>query len=88
MQINQALETHKDAQLLFTQEEVDEAIASLAKRLTAEFENSFLVLAAPGCQLGLDDPGRPHHSSHYRSLARSHYYAGRGRDSPEYGSNL
>ena len=41
MQINQALETHKDAQLLFTQEEVDEAIASLAKRLTAEFENSF-----------------------------------------------
>lgn len=44
MQIQQALEIHKDAQLLFTQKEVDRAIASLAERLTAEFENNFPIV--------------------------------------------
>lgn len=45
MQIQQALQIHQQAQLLFNENEVDQAIASLAQRLTPELENNFpLVL--------------------------------------------
>jgi len=44
MQIQQALEIHQDAEQLFTQEDVDQAIASLAGRLTPQMENEFPLL--------------------------------------------
>lgn len=44
MQIQQALEIHKDAQQLYNQTEVDVAIQSLAEKLTPQLEHEFPLL--------------------------------------------
>ncbi len=44
MQIEQALEVHQQAQSLFSQSEVDQAIQALAARLEPELENKFPLL--------------------------------------------
>ena len=44
MQIQQALEVHQQAELLFNQQQVDQAIADLASRLTPSLENEFPLL--------------------------------------------
>lgn len=44
MQINEALEVHQQAKLLFDESEVDKAINGLAQELTPELENEFPLL--------------------------------------------